>query len=250
MELLAIEKGCHLFVQKPVTLDPAYAQRVQKALVDRGVVSAVGYQLRYDDSLPRLRAWLEHQEVGLVTAFRIGGMPWVWWWRQKELSGGQLVEMSTHEVDLLRYLFGEVRSVQAMAVRGLMTDVVDYDTDDAATVVMHFESGVQATLHNGCFSGHGGRHGITVFTKDGNAQVRPGNGFAVSEPHLSIDLRPSVDTGQEIDETFIEAVQSGDGSLVRSSYADGCRTLAVTLAANRSMERHGEPVNPRSVLDV
>ena len=44
-------------------------------------------------------------------------------------------------------------------------------------------------------------------------------------------------------EQFVEAVKTNDQSLVRSSYADAFKTLAVTLAANRSLEtRQIEPV--------
>ena len=43
------------------------------------------------------------------------------------------------------------------------------------------------------------------------------------------------------DRTFIEAVISGDGSNIRSSYRDGVNSLAFALACNKSMET-GAPV--------
>ena len=35
---------------------------------------------------------------------------------------------------------------------------------------------------------------------------------------------------------FLKAIETGDQGLVRSDYADAVKTLAVTLAANRSLE--------------
>jgi len=37
-------------------------------------------------------------------------------------------------------------------------------------------------------------------------------------------------------EQFLKAVEAKDQSLVRSSYEDAARTLAVTLAANKSLQ--------------
>lgn len=37
-------------------------------------------------------------------------------------------------------------------------------------------------------------------------------------------------------DAFIEAVKTGNRSLIRSDYSDGAKTLALTLAANRSLE--------------
>jgi hypothetical protein len=37
-----------------------------------------------------------------------------------------------------------------------------------------------------------------------------------------------------IDRVFVDAVKSGDGSKIRSPYSDAIKTLALTLAMNRS----------------
>jgi hypothetical protein len=48
------------------------------------------------------------------------------------------------------------------------------------------------------------------------------------------------------DSAFIEAVR-GRNSAIRSDYADGLRTLALTLAVNKSLETR-EPVSPAELL--
>ena len=45
----------------------------------------------------------------------------------------------------------------------------------------------------------------------------------------------------------IEAVSSGDGSAIQSDYADSLRTLALTLAVNKSLETR-EPVSLAELL--
>jgi predicted dehydrogenase len=152
MEFMAIEKGCHLFVQKPMTLDMTYARKVRTALAKKGLVSAVGFQCRYVDTLPRVKAWLDGEKLGMVSCFRLGGLPMVWWWRQRQHSGGQVIEQTVHNYDILRYLLGEVTAVTGMAREGIVTGIENYDTEDASSVTMQFKSGVVATMMTGCFS--------------------------------------------------------------------------------------------------
>jgi myo-inositol 2-dehydrogenase / D-chiro-inositol 1-dehydrogenase len=52
--------------------------------------------------------------------------------------------------------------------------------------------------------------------------------------------------GPGIDEVFIQAVRTGDGSAIRSPYSDGLRSLAVSLAMNQSA-RENRPVRIEDV---
>ncbi len=240
MELMAIEQGCHLFVEKPMTLDMAYANRVKDAITAKNMVSAVGFQCRYADSLPRVKAWLDGQEIGAVVGCRFGGLPLVWWWRRKQDSGGQAVEQSIHNFDILRYLFGEVVSVQAVARRGIMTDIEDYDTDDATSVNLMFESGVIGAFLSGCFSGGGvGKSSFEAFTRRGKLEYGLGGNFRIQEPKMTIEGKAGNDYGQEEDDTFIDAILANDPALVLSPYADACKSLELVLAANESIEKGG-----------
>ena len=49
----------------------------------------------------------------------------------------------------------------------------------------------------------------------------------------------------EIDKAFIKAVMTGSTEGVRSTYPDAVKSLAVTLAANESIET-GQPVVPKA----
>ena len=57
---------------------------------------------------------------GWVGAAPKGTAPIHSWWVVKEKSGGQLVEQTTHTVDLARYLIGEAVEVWASAARGFV----------------------------------------------------------------------------------------------------------------------------------
>ncbi|MDQ1328081.1 MAG: Gfo/Idh/MocA family oxidoreductase, partial [Candidatus Poribacteria bacterium] len=56
----------------------------------------------------------------------------------------------------------------------------------------------------------------------------------------NLDVKPAPQTmpakgpDQVIDRVFVDAVKSGDGSKIRSPYSDAIKTLALTLAMNKS----------------
>lgn len=240
MEMMAIEQGFHLFVQKPMTLDMAYARRVRDGLARKQLISAVGFQCRYVETLPRVKAWLEGEKIGMVSCFRLGGLPMVWWWRQRKHSGGQVIEQTVHNYDILRYLLGEVTSVTGMAREGVITDVEDYDTEDASSVTMNFASGVVATMMTGCFSPDAFGNGDFLFyTREGKLTYGLGGNFRIQKKNLVIDGKPENDYGQECDEAFLDAILEGDQGLVMSPYADACKSLELVIGATESMRRGG-----------
>ena len=242
MEFLAIEKGIHLFVQKPMTLDLDYARKVNQAIKDKGLISAVGLQCRYVESLPFVKNWLDHQELGTISCYRFGGMPMVWWWRQMKQSGGQAVEQTIHNFDICRYFFGEVEQVQSLRRRGLISGVENYDVDDASSTLILFESGLIGTFTTGCFGNFPGDFNVYA-NGGGKLEYGLGGAYKISTTNMTIEGKAANDYGQECDETFIDAVLGEvPADEILSPYEDACKSLAFTLAINESMNQGGMPV--------
>ena len=243
MELMAIEKGCHLFVEKPVALDLAYAQKVEKALNDKGLINAAGFQDRYIDFVPTMQNWVNTNEVGFFTGWWVGGMPGVWWWRNRKTSGGQAVEQTIHIFDMCRNLFGEVAEVQAFGRRGLMCGIENYDTEDASAVNLKFESGLIGTIYSGCFvQGPGSKCGIEAFAKTSHLEYVERVSLSIKEENRDVFCKVGNDYGMEGELAFIDAILDDDQGQILSSYSEAVKNLELTLAANRSLDNGGELV--------
>jgi len=243
MELIAIEKGIHLFVQKPMTLDMKYARKVLTNLKKKKLISAVGLQCRYADTIDVARRWVSSRPIGMISCHRLGGLPMVWWWRVKEHSGGQAVEQTIHDFDLCRYLFGEVSQVQAICRRGVVQDVENYDVEDASSTLLTFENGMIGTFSTGCFGR--GAHDVTAYARNGSLTYGLGGSYTINEPNMTITGKASNDYGQECDETFIDAIRGEiDAEEIMSPYADAIKSLALVLAINKSMDQGGMTVKP------
>ncbi len=233
VEISAAERGIHLFVEKPIGLSLKKAKEIEVAITKNKIISSVGYQRRYEDTVDKICSILKEKTPGLFMGYFMGGMPSVDWWRRKERSGGQLIEQTTHIFDLARYLFGKVEKLFAVERRGLIEDVKNYNIEDASSVTLVFESGLMGTIYSACFLSCGEKVGMSIYLKD--RVIEYDGGIKIIKQNQEVKISSSVDAGLIEDEVFIEAVKTKDASRIRSTYSDALKTLALTLAADESM---------------
>ena len=245
-EILAAEKGIALFVEKPIAVTMEKAREVAAAIEQHGVVSSVGFQNRHLDIVDHAKELLIGRPVGLALGYWMGAMPQVAWWRRKEMSGGQAVEQTIHVTDTARYLLGDVKTVYASGRTGLMSDVEDYNIEDASAATMIFENGVLATIFSACFMSVGRRGGLDIYTKDLVIEYEERKWLSVSKEGYKETREVGNSYWKEMDRAFIEAVRSGDASKIRSPYSDVVKTQQVAMAVNLSLET-GEPMEVASI---
>jgi len=239
-EIIAAEKGVALFVEKPVALTLEKALEINAAIEQAGVLSCVGYQLRYAETVDRAKQFLQGRTIAMVTCNRWGGLPPTPWWKVMAQSGGQLVEQTTHNVDMMRCLAGEIVEVYAHYALRTLNDVEGLDVPDVGAIAFRFESGAIGSLTTSCALTRGGGMGdLNILVKD--AVLKWGYGSISAAPGEYPELEGELALPPSIDAVFIEAVKAGDDSKIRSPYSDALLSLDVTLAANRSAAE-GKPV--------
>lgn len=270
IEFETIRRGIPFFVEKPLALDMDLAKELVRQVEEKGLIAASGFQCRYDNINDAAREFIEKNQILHVAASRVGGIPDAPWWNVKSTSGGQLVEQTIHQMDMLRYLLKtEPDTVYSVASRGYITQEENpgYFTDDLSTTLITFQNGITCTMMTGCYSLDGAswdskmtfgsrsaRMDYCLCTKatmygideqDKAAQVAgtiAGDGTQrKNDNEVGITVNSQVDFGLVCDRTFVDAVLTGDPSKIRSPYADAYKSVAFTLACNKSMET-GLPV--------
>lgn len=237
-EILAAQQGVHMLLEKPVVPTMEKGLEILEAVQNSGVLTSVGYQQRYTGGAKQGREFLRDKDVAMALAYRWGGLPGTPWWRVMAQSGGQLVEQTTHQVDLLRYLVGEVAEVHAYYATRALNDVENLDIPDVYALSLQFENGAVGTLSSTCvLRNGGGSNGIDVMMRDMRATVGA-NGVTVF-PSGAAEVGEMPES-EDIDEVFMDAIRSGDGSGILSDFEDGLRSLDISLAANKSAET-GQP---------
>lgn len=269
IEFEAISRGIHFFVEKPLALDLELAKQIRDAAAKKRLITASGFQCRYSTLMEPTKKFIRENPIVFIDCSRIGGVPGVDWWRKRSTSGGQAVEQTIHQFDIIRYLYGEPDTVFAMGTRGFINngEWPGYDTEDASTTIVRYKSGITGHITTGCYALTGAAFDskITFSSRDCRAdhrilwttdiygakeeeeekvdtQVIKGDGnLARSEHEGFIRYTEEGDAGILCDRTFIEAVINNDGSKIRSPYSDAIKSVAFTLAVNQSMDT-GLPV--------
>ena len=240
-ELIAAEKKIHLFVEKPIALDMEQGIEIAEAIEKSGVISCVGYQLRYLPVAAAARGFLSGKPISLVAGNRWGGVPGDanHWWRVMERSGGMVHEMATHNMDFIRHIVGDVATVYARYSLNVLQGVENLTVPDTQVIVMEFKNGATGYFSASCaLTKGGGWSSIDVILRDMMLRISF-KSISVS-PEGAAEI-PLPEQGMSIQEAFIHAVRTGDRSVIRSDYADALKTAEVTLGANQSAQT-GKPV--------
>ena len=236
-ELLCAEGGIPFFIEKPVALTLEKAREVERAVDRAGLITLVGYQLRFIDALVEMRKVLleEGGRIGLCEAVRLGGVAGGpdHWWRKRELSGGQLVEQSTHQVDLTRWFVGDVGEVYARLETLLSQDLPNYTIEDISVVTLKFENGALGVITSTTAAQPKGSYSrFTVVAK--NLEVMAFSGYRIVKGQEVREYEPKVDSTLEINRHFLQCVEKGQQT--RIPYSEGLKDIEVTLAAVKSSE--------------
>ncbi len=231
-ERAALAAGLPFFVEKPVALDLATAEAIAAAVATAGLVTAVGYHWRYLDTVDEVRGLLAHNPARLMSGYWLDSTPPpVWWWHEDQ-SGGQMVEQTTHLLDLARYLGGEVTRVYGLAGHDDRAAFPGLDVPTVSTASLHFASGAIANFASTCLLGWNHRVGLHLFgdklaieLTDHDLMVDTGHGRPVRGAQGDPVWRE--------DRDFIDAVQ-GKENHIRCPYREAVATHRLALAVGES----------------
>jgi len=243
--IVSAEKGIHIFIEKPIALDMKLAWNMVRAVEKNNVKSQVGYCLRFGYAIDKAKQLIESGEAGKI-GLAVG---WYWchflggpWWRDKNKSGGQIVEQSTHLYDAIRYLCGELEEVYGQMNKRFWTDIPDYTVEDVSSTTFRFKSGaigsISATTWGAAsqwwFKWLMATEKYTMYAEDRdtlNLYSTEENKVIRESEQRDVYLLESKD--------LIQAILND--SETRTPIREGAKTLEFTLAARKSMET-GKPV--------
>ena len=147
----ALAAGCAVFCEKPLDRDLARATALVDAVSTAGVPSQCGLVLRSAPVFGALRDLMAEGTLGqpMAAVFRDdqyfptqGTYASQWRADVAQAGGGCLIEHSIHDVDILRFCFGEVDRLAARTANHAGHEGIE----DLASVSLTFASGLEAHL--------------------------------------------------------------------------------------------------------
>jgi myo-inositol 2-dehydrogenase / D-chiro-inositol 1-dehydrogenase len=240
IEFALIDRNIPFFVEKPLGIDEQPLE-IAKRIEEKGLITSVGYHWRYKETTRKALSLLQDRKVGMAQGFWMGDMPMVPWWRDVNKSGGQFVEQTTHIVDLLRFLCGEITEVYAAFSSNIMHEKVEGTTvSDVGSVSMKLKNGMIATISNTCILTDSSKVGLDLFTAEGIIELRNEHLREIKGKQI-IEHKEQVNPYLAENNIFLEAVRTGNPAGILSDYKDSLKTHQVTLAANQSAIS-GQPI--------
>ena len=149
------QAGIHLLVEKPLSHKIEIIDQLITDVHKSEVIGMVGYVLRYDPAAMRFKEFFDNTGIiGKPLHARVECGSYLPDWRpyqdyrtsvsaRSELGGGVLLELS-HELDYIRWFFGEMNSVCASIQN---SGTLDIDVEDSVDMVFNSKLGFNISVH-------------------------------------------------------------------------------------------------------
>jgi predicted dehydrogenase len=265
----AFNHGKHVYVEKPIASNLDDAQRVLDARRHSAKIGIIGFNLRCHPAYLQAKQQIREGRIGTLVGGRstfcsaLRSLPD--WKKTRSTCGGVLLDLASHHVDLVRFLFDqEIREVAA-TVRSVHSE------DDNASIELRLEDGVviqsfysMTAVEEDRFEIYGDRGKLTVDRYySAELQHTPpkrrfepldrlggGLGIILETPRrLHSALFPPMDPSYRVGlSNFVNAMHHGATS--NPDLYEGYRSLAVIDAAERSAKINKPVTLNRSCVEV
>lgn len=228
----AIDAGCHLLIEKPICATVEEAERLRARADSAGRTIAIGHVERFNPAVRQLKEIVASGELGeilTVNNLRVGPSP------GRPLDTGIVLDLGTHDVDLISHLLGErAESVFATAMQRA------HSHEDHAVLQLAFSGGKSGIIETSWLAPYRARNIFLVGTKhfalcDLQHKViliyddNPGGGSLLS------GIR-EVPPGDALEAELADVVECiGNGRQPLSTAPDSIYALKVCLAALESI---------------
>jgi len=246
----AARAGKHIFCEKPMATNVSDCDAMIAAVEKAGVKFQMGQVLRY---LPMQCMTIELARSGrygepiAISVTRIGGGygRLACGWRLSHVqSGGILMEVNSHEFDLMGQVCGDAKSVCARARRYLAETML---SPDQVFALVEFESGAMGHLHSS-FASAIGESSCKVQCRQGAIFYRSGPGLPGTLWHGAFGEQPTsvLDKEIKVEEPVTREVREWvdavlDDMPVTIPGIEGRKAVELAEAAYQSA-RSGKPV--------
>jgi len=149
MVTAALNKGIHVFCEKPFCLDCEEGEAAVRIAHEKGLVNQIGYHCRFIGTFQEVRRLLDVDALGGVThmlAEAYGPVvlrPKHATWRTRRAEGGGcLYDYASHPLNLINWYNGPARAVGG----SVLNRIFSADTEDEVSSTLYFENNKTAQI--------------------------------------------------------------------------------------------------------
>jgi len=229
----SLHAGKHVLCEKPMAMNQAEARTMVAAGEQSGKVFGVAYYRRLYPKLMRAKQLLEQGAIGQPVFAELTNHMWFdgrgersWLFDPAKAGGGPLLDIASHRIDVLNFLFGRPRRVAGQ----LSNAVHHYAVEDNASLMIEYENGVRALVDVRWHSKIR-RDECRIRGTEGEIEMSPLNGPDLTYPGGHEKLPPHPNLHFPLIANFVDALE-GKAPLAAPG-ADAYLTDWVTEQARR-----------------
>ena len=124
----ALERGKHVLVEKPFTLDVGEGRELIGLAREKNLILMVAHVVRFMPAYRLLKDWIDaraYGELEFLSLSRFSGVPAWGEWRSDQAvragSGGALFDLLIHDIDFLLSAMGEPRTIDPLVLPGRLS---------------------------------------------------------------------------------------------------------------------------------
>lgn len=229
----ALRAGKAIWTEKPIAAELAETARIAELWRARRVPLQVGFMRRFDPGYVRAKELIANGELGRIEQFRAYSRDTHPPPLEFLLSaGGSFLDMAVHDLDLARFLVGEVEEVHAWASVLFDERFSKADDWDTSVAMLRFRNGALGVVETARHSAWGYDIRTEVAGAAAKVVVEEGNAFESFTDRFAVAYRREL-------EAFFDDLATG--RTPSPGPDDALETLRLAVACTTSW-REGRPV--------
>ena len=175
--ILSLQAGCHVLCEKPMAIRSVDCMEMIKEAEKVSKHLFVVKQNRFNPPVVAVKKLLDEKKLGNIYSIQVNCF---WnrdanyyknsWKGTMSLDGGTLFTQFSHFIDILYWMFGDVKQVKAFKKNFAHKNIIEFE--DTGVVIVEFENGIIGTVNYTVNSFRKNMEGsITIFGEKGTVKI-------------------------------------------------------------------------------
>ncbi len=132
MVIKALDKGKHVFVEKPLALNSKELQSIEESYRKNTGTLMIGFNRRFSPHTQKIKSLVGNAPMNIVATMNAGAIPPEVWVHDMAIGGGRIIGEACHYLDLMVFLSGS--KIKSVCMNALGENPAE-NTDNASILV-------------------------------------------------------------------------------------------------------------------
>jgi len=175
--IYSLKAGCHVLCEKPMAIRSTDCRSMMKEAEKTAKHLFVVKQNRFNPPVVAVKKLLDEKKLGTIYSIQLNCF---WnrdaryyensWKGTLALDGGTLFTQFSHFIDLLHWMFGDVKHVNAFKKNFAHKNIIEFE--DTGVAILQFENGIIGTINYTVNSYRKNMEGsLTIFGENGTVKI-------------------------------------------------------------------------------